>query len=134
MRKESIRFTLSPSAVQSETCQPWSWSEKVQDPFELCLNMFSKSPEGLFLTFEIQGTRKINTWLWKLKKITYVLYVEEWYADYIYTCEFFIKSCPFLRVSPVSSSRLQAKSAWTAKPVSHCWLPKLCNNFEIQQQ
>lgn len=42
--------TFKPSAVQSETCHPWSWSEKVQDPFEICRYIFLKPPEGLSLT------------------------------------------------------------------------------------
>ena len=50
---------------------------------------------------------------------------------YLKTCDFFIKSCPFLRVSLDSSSRLQANTACTAKPVSHCWLPKLCNKIKL---
>ena len=47
------------------------------------------------------------------------------------TWDSFMNSCPFLSVGPSSSVILQASSAWRAKPVSHSWLPKLCNNRQF---
>ena len=33
--KKYLLITFRASAVQSETCHPWSWSEKVHDPLEM---------------------------------------------------------------------------------------------------
>lgn len=43
---EKRRQHFNPSAVQSESCQPWSGSEKVQPPFEIWRYMLLKSPEA----------------------------------------------------------------------------------------
>ena len=42
------------------------------------------------------------------------------------TWDFFMKSCPFMSVAPISSVRLQAINASMARLVSHYWLPAVC--------
>ncbi|KAK7829881.1 lupeol synthase [Quercus suber] len=45
-----VGITFSPSAVQSETCQPWSCIEKVHAPLLMCRYIALKSPEGFSRT------------------------------------------------------------------------------------
>lgn len=45
-----VWVTFKLSAVQSETCHPWSRSQNVHDPLVMWRYMLLKSPEGFSLT------------------------------------------------------------------------------------
>lgn len=65
-------ITFSPSAVQSETCQPWSCIANVHAPLDMCLYIASKSPDGLSWTFK----RACFDWMHELHLVTNLVKIE----------------------------------------------------------
>lgn len=106
-------WTLRASAVQSETCHPWSATWKPHPPLDMWRYFLLKSPEGLSMILKFKLVELSRYVKRSRVNITSILDNNTWEA--------FMKSCAFLRVLLYSSAILHANIAWTAKATSHSW-------------